>query len=95
MTIRNLAEMKRAVLTSGVSIRVVSHWQPQLVGTIRTPETVQGNGYWFRAPQFSDGKVVRMWAAYPKSSELRFNADGTVTFYPDTAKTWTLAFDGI
>jgi len=34
-----------------------------------------------------------MWCGLPKASELRFNADGSVTFYPDTEKTWTLAFD--
>ena len=90
--IKNLASLKRAIASPGVQIKVIAHWQPQLVGTVRTPETVQGNGYFFRGPQASDGKVVRMWAETPKASQLRFNPDNTVTYYPDTERSWTLSF---
>lgn len=93
MKIKTLAEMKRAISTPDIQIKVTHHWQLQLIGTTRSPETVQGNGYYFRAPQARDGKIVRMWAATPKASELRFNDDGTVTFYPDTNRSWTLSFE--
>lgn len=89
---KSLAELKRTIATQGVVIRVREHWQSQLVGTTRTPETVQGNGYYFRGPT-STGEVKRMWAETPKASQLRFNEDGSVTYYPDTPKSWTLEFE--
>ena len=45
----------------------------------------------------TEGKVYR-WnirrvpRAVPKASELQFNQDGTVTFYPGTNRSWTLEF---
>jgi hypothetical protein len=80
-------------------LRVRNHWQPQLVGTTRTPKAIrnggkpgiQTNGYWFDGPNH-DGKTVEMWASIPPASQLRFNDDGSVTFYPDTDRSWTLEF---
>lgn len=92
MRIENLAQMKRAISTPGISIRVVSHWQGQLVGTTRTPTKIQTNGYYFEGPNLS-GVVVRMWSGTPKASELRFNPDGSVTFYPGTSHEYTLSFE--
>jgi hypothetical protein len=88
----SLASMKRAVATRE-PIEVVDHWQPQLVGTVRTPERVQTNAYSFHAPKYNDPEqIVESWCYYPKASELRFNDDGTVTFYPDADRSWTLRF---
>ena|ERR1035437_4580066 len=89
--VTSLASLKRAIAVNGVLIRVVSHWQAQLVGTVRTPTKVQTNGYFFDGPDLT-GKIARMWGPTPKASKLRFNADGTVTFYPDTERSWTLEF---
>lgn len=91
LKIINLADMKRAVSIPGINIEVVSHWLPYLVGTERTPEKVQGNGYWFMSPK-DDGTIVRMWAQHPPASQLRFYGDDRVTFHPDTPKCWTLRF---
>lgn len=90
---KTLADLKRAVNAPDTIIRVVSHWQPQLVGTTRKPFDVQTNGYWFMGPQLADNRIVRMWAPFPKASQLRFNEDGTVTFFPDEKITWTQAFE--
>jgi len=90
--VNSLASLKRAIAIPGVRIRVIEHWQENLRGTTRTPTKVQTNGYYFTGRDWK-GTVGRMWCGLPKASELRFNADGSVTFYPDTEKTWTLAFD--
>jgi hypothetical protein len=87
----NLASLKRAIATPNVIIRVVSHWQPQLKGTTRIPTKIQTNGYWFDAPDNS-GKVARMWAPLPEVTELEF-MDDYVVFHPNTARSWTLAFE--
>lgn len=106
MTIRNLAELKRAI-TPETNISVVHHWQPRLVGTIRRPKAIrncgkrgiQGNGYYFDGPAH-DGSLAELFADLPKkASELRFNEDGSVTFYPDAEElngirhSWTLRFE--
>lgn len=90
--VKNLASLKRAIAMPGISIRVLSHWQPNLSGTTRTPVRVQGNGYYFMGMDCK-GQTVRMWAELPKSGLLRFNDDGTVTFHPGEEKRWTLAFE--
>lgn len=102
MTIRieSLAGLKRAIATPDVSIRVVDHWQPQLRGTTRKPKAIrsggkpgiQTNGYWFDGPTH-DSTIKEMWAGTPKASHLRFNEDGSVTYYPGTDRSWTLAFE--
>lgn len=89
--VRSLAEMKRVVATPGVEILAVEHWQPHLRGLTRTPVRVQSNAYTFMAANYK-GEIVEQWGYYPKAAELRFNDDGTVTFYPDTARSWRLAF---
>lgn len=93
MKIATAAAMKRAIAIPGIQIRVIAHWQPQLVGLVRTPCRIQTNGYYFMGPQAQDNKIVEMWAPTPKASELRFNEDGTVTFHPDTNRSWTLSFE--
>lgn len=97
------ADLARALQIPGILITVVEHWQPRLVGTTRTPKAkrksgrpgVQTNGYYFDGPNL-DGTIVELWAELPKASELRFNHDGTVTFYPaglgEASKSWTLRF---
>lgn len=62
---------------------------------------IQTNGYYFDGQRpkdhWKDGphtemETVEMWADIPAASKLRFNPDGSVTFYPDTDRSWTLAF---
>ena len=60
----------------------------------RRIRAMQTNGYWFNGPTH-DGTIKRMWADTPKASHLRFNDDGTVTYYPNTERSWTLAFEAI
>jgi hypothetical protein len=86
------ASLIRALSVQGLVIRVLKHWQPQLQDTTRSPEKVQTNGYFFRGLDV-DGKIARMWAPIPKASELAFNVDGSVTFHPNTERSWTLAFE--
>lgn len=94
------AGLMRAVNFDGVSIQVVNHWQPHLVGTVRVPlnvrnggkKGIQTNGYWFRGLSH-DGKECDLWAEIPAAKELQFNADGTVTFHPGQEKSWTLKFE--
>lgn len=92
IAVNSLASLKRAIATPNVVIRVKEHWQEQLRGTTRTPEKIQGKGYFFRGPDWK-GEIKRMWAPTPKASELRFNEDGSVTFYPGADKSWTLVFE--
>ena len=92
IVIDSLAGLKRAIAVPGVTIHVREHWQTQLKGTTRTPCKVQGNGYWFMGPN-TKGETAKMWANIPKASELAFNSDGSVTFYPGTEKSWTLVFE--
>jgi hypothetical protein len=98
--LKSRADLVRALHIPGVLISVVEHWLPELVATTRTPKArrnksgrpgIQTNGYWFDSPNL-EGKIVEMWAELPKASELRFNHDGTVTFYPAGPKSWTLRF---
>lgn len=93
MAINSVAAFKRAIAEPNTVIRVIEHWQPQLKGTTRKPTKVQGNGYWFQGPRFSDGKIERMWAPIPKASDLKFNDDGSVTFHPASQKTWTIVVE--
>lgn len=88
---RSLAAMRRLVETPDVLIIVLEHWQERLRGTTRIPKRVQTGAYTFMAPN-REGQVTEQWCYYPKASELRFNADGSVTFHPGTEKSWTLAF---
>jgi hypothetical protein len=67
--IKNLDDLKRAT-GPGVVIKVLAHWQPELVGTTLAKMTA--------IPSYANG--------------LRFNEDGSVTFYPKGRKSWTLAF---
>lgn len=60
--------------------------------TERKPCRLQTNGYYFQGARAQDGKVVDMWAPYPKACQLQFNENGTVTFYPGTDRSWTLEF---
>lgn len=92
IAVTSLASVKRAIAVPNVCIRVVEHWQEQLRGTTRTPTKVQTNGYYYNGPN-REGKIVRMWCELPKAAQLRFNPDGSVTFYPDTDRSWTLAFE--
>ena len=55
----------------GTRLRVLEHWNPNLVGKTRTVCKVQTNGYFFR----NDDETQRMWAPKPRASELKF--DGT------------------
>jgi hypothetical protein len=99
MTIKSLADLKRAIKLPGLIIKVCEHWQPNLIGTTRTPKAVrnsgksgiQTNGYYFDGVGH-EGKLVEMWAMIPPASQLRFNDGGSVTFYPNTERSWTLAF---
>jgi hypothetical protein len=86
--IGSLAAMKRAI-RPGVVIYVPKHWQPQLVETTRVVESVQGNGYYFMG-QTAKGETKRMWAPYPKRSELAFGENGDITFYPGCERSWTI-----
>lgn len=92
MKITSRAAIVRAIKEPGVVIRVLSHWQAQLVGSTRTPTKTQTNGYYFEGLNH-ELKPCRMWAELPPAVNLKFNDDGTVTFYPDTPKSWTLAFE--
>lgn len=95
----NLADLKRAIRTHGVSMHVEQHWQSQLVGTTRTPKAirnngkpgVQTNGYYFDSPN-REGEIKEMWADLPKAAELAFPGDDRVIFYPGTERSWTLRF---
>lgn len=89
LKLANLADLKRALKTPGISMLVLEHWQPQLVGTTREPSKVQTNGYWFNGPN-REGNIVRMWADLPKAAELAFPGDDRVIFYPNNARSWTL-----
>lgn len=99
MKIESLAGLKRALAIPFVQITVTEHWQPQLRGSTRIPlytrangkPGVQSNGYYFMGFN-SAGELREMWCDLPKASQLRFNADGTVTFHPDTDRSWTLSF---
>jgi hypothetical protein len=93
MRVDSLAALKRAIATPNVVIRVLDHWQGQLKGTTRTPIKIQTNGYWFMGCDYK-GTMCRMFADLPKASQLRFNPDGSVTFHPDTGRSWTLQFEG-
>lgn len=80
----------KAALKPGLQIEVTEHWIEKLRGTTRTVEAVQGNGYWFRAP---DGQ--RMWAPHPKAAQLTSYMEGgryhaRITFAE--GKGWTLRF---
>ena len=94
---KSRTDFLRTIKQAGVSIRVITHWQTHLVGTVRTPKIVrnsgkpgiQTNGYYFDGISHA-GKPCEMWAAIPPASDLRFNADGSVTFYPEQEKSWTL-----
>jgi hypothetical protein len=52
---------------------------------------LQTNGYWFMGKTVK-GEIAKMWSKYPKASQLQFNEDGSVTWYPGTDRSWTLAF---
>lgn len=100
MKVNSLASLKRAIATPNVVIRVLQHWQPQLRGTTRTPIVtrangkpgVQTNGYYFLGANLQ-GETKELWCFLPKVSDLRFNSDGSVTFHPDTDRSWTLSFE--
>lgn len=102
INIDSRAALQRAIETPGVVIAVLAHWQPRLVGSWRRPKLtrksgrpgIQKNGYYFDGPRHPDGEIVEMWAELPKAAELRFNADGTVIYYPAGPKSWTLRFTG-
>lgn len=85
--IRSLAQMKRVIATAGVQIRVLEHWRTELVGTSRTPIRIQTNCYTSLMENGKEG-----WNYYPKVEKLRFNGDGSVTFYPGERMSWRLAF---
>lgn len=103
--ITSRAALVRAISLPGVKIEALKHWQPLLVGTTRTPKTlraggkpgIQGNGYYFDGQRPNpknpaEIQTVEMWADTPPASKLKFNEDGTVTYYPDTNRSWTLRF---
>jgi hypothetical protein len=98
--VSSLASLKRAIAVSNVCIRVLKHWQSQLEGTTRTPIVVrkngkpgvQTNGYYFVGRDYK-GAIAEMWCPLPKATELAFNEDGSVTFYPNTERSWTLLFE--
>ena len=92
MEIKTLASLKRAISTPNILIRVVAHWQPQLQGTERAPTRIQTNGYYFMGPN-NQNEIKEMWAETPKASQLRFNEDGSVTYFPETNRSWTLSFE--
>jgi hypothetical protein len=87
--ITNLAELKRAIVTPGVRIRFVDHWQERLKNTVSVSVRIQRYGHWFMGPDYK-GAIVEMWAPTPKASELQFNVDGSVTFHPNTTQSRTL-----
>lgn len=102
--VKSLAQMKRLIATPGIEIHVLSHWQQCLVGSIRTPKTlrkngktgIQTNGYYFDGPHENYKtkaiETTELWAELPPASKLRFNDDGTVTFFPSEERSWTLRF---
>ena len=98
LQIMSRAALVRAIHDPRIVIRVSDHWQPQLIGTERKPKAtrnsgrkgIQTNGYYFDGPG-RDGRICEMWADIPPASELRFNND-SVTFHPDTERSWTLEF---
>lgn len=84
--VSSLRELKDAIKV-GTRIEAIEHWRPEVLGGIRTVTKTQTNGYWFLLP----GAERRSWADYPKRSELAFNDDGSITFYPanqPTGKHW-------
>jgi hypothetical protein len=92
LPVTSLASLKRAIATPNIIIYVEEHWQENLAATSRVPSRIQTNGYWFYGLN-RQGERKEMWAPTPKASELRFNPDGTVTYYPDTPKSWRLRFE--
>ena len=100
MIVKSRAAVARAIASPGIIIRVINHWQSQLVGTVRHPKVtrangapgIQTNGYYFDAPD-ATGKIVEMWSEIPGTKFIRFNDDNTVTFYPDTTRSVTVRFE--
>ena len=80
----SLAALKR-IIQPGLQLLAVEHWQPKLIGTVRTVIAVQGNGYWYRIP----GDDRRMWSSYGKASEFTFPAADTYRYECD-GHGWTL-----
>ena len=86
LPVRSLAEMRRMIRIPGMTIESIAHWQAKLLGTRRTVEKPQTNGFFYRM----NGE--RMWCPFPKAEELAFNEDGTVTFHPGSERSWTFRF---
>jgi hypothetical protein len=89
--IESLAALRRAPKI-GAPIVVMAHWQERLRGTTRTPKKVQQNGYAYDGTD-NDGRACTMWCYHPsKRAEVRFNEDGSVTYFPDSPRSWTLMY---
>lgn len=86
--IDSLAALKRAIVP-GARIKVLAHWQARLVGSWRTPIRIQDNAYIYAGTD-TDGKPRESWCYTPKASELGFNSDGSVTYFPGGERSWTL-----
>jgi hypothetical protein len=78
--INSLAALKRA-LEPGKVLKVVDHSRKELIGTERTVDLTQTNGYWFTQP--GDIPPKRWWAEFPKASAFEFHEDGTFSMIFD------------
>ena len=100
MKLTSRAQLIRTLPQPGLVIHVLEHWQPQLAGTSRSPKAlrdggrpgIQTNGYYFDGLK-TDGTKAEMWSDIPPASKLRFEPDGTVTFFPGEPRTWRQRFE--
>jgi len=101
IAVTSLGGLKCALRTPNVQVRVLEHWQEDLRNTTRTPirklqngkPGVQTNGFYF-AGRDQKGVAREMWCPFPKLVDLHFNANGSVTFFPQSpSHSWTLLFE--
>lgn len=81
---RTFADLKRT-LKPGLKLKVLAHWQEKLIGTTRTVDAVQTNGYWF----YTEGDARRMWADLGKASNWAFPSTSQAQFSMGD-RGWTL-----
>jgi len=90
MEIKSLAALKRA-LTVGTKLRVIDHWQPDLIGTTRTIVQTQTNGVYSETPGNDKWKRFRM--PYPAAKHVSFPAPGRFRFDFGDGCFWELEFE--
>ena len=81
---KTLTDLKRTIKV-GSRLRVVDHYQRDMIGQIRTVTKTQGNGYWFTIP--SDTR--RLWGDYPAKASLVTFPTPTSFRVTDPCTRWT------